>query len=106
MESDNMNDSEPQIGDYVFATKYQDGDPGDMWALGFYDGERGGRYFVKDNNGRQIRGNGFRKVSRIRKDVGTWLLMTAGKSLEMSPPGVVNMWTMLTPSAFNLEDDT
>lgn len=55
--------------------------------------------------GRQIRGNGFRKVARIRKDVGRWLLEVAAKQLEQCPPGTVNLWTMLTPRAFNLEED-
>jgi hypothetical protein len=59
----------PNLGDYVLATKYEDGDPGDAWALGFYDGERGGRYYVLDDNGNQIRGNGYRRISRIRLDV-------------------------------------
>jgi hypothetical protein len=92
-----------EVGDYVLATKYDDGDPGDMWALGFYDGERDGRHYVKDSAGQQIRGNGFRRASRIRKDVGNWLLNVAAKELERSPPGTVNLWTMLTESAFDLD---
>lgn len=87
-------------GDYVLATKYSDGDPGDAWALGFYDGKRNGRYFVVDNNGNQMRHNGYRAVGRVRQDVGEWLLKTAAKQLELSPPGTVNLWKMLTPSAF------
>jgi hypothetical protein len=96
----------PETGDYVLATKYSDGDPGDMWALGFYDGERDGRHYVKDSAGQQIRANGFRRVARIRKDVGNWLLNVAAKELERSPPGTVNLWTMLTPMAFNLDEET
>ena len=89
----------PEIGEYCLATKYSDGDPGDPWGLGFYDGERGGRHYIKDNNGNQIRGNGYRKVGRVRKDVGHWLLHTAAKALEASPPGTVNLWWMLTVKA-------
>lgn len=114
------NDSEEQpvkpleIGDYVLATKYSDGDPGDAWALGFYAGELDmgndksaikvpPRYMVKDSAGRNIRGNGYRRVARIRPDVGKWLLEVAAKQLEQSPPGTVNLWTMLTPRAFEDE---
>jgi hypothetical protein len=97
--------SEPRSGDYVLATKYEDGDPGDMWALGFYDCERDGRHYVKDGSGNQIRGNGFRRVAPIRSDVGRWLLEVVAKQLERCPPGTVNIWTMLTPRAFDLTED-
>ena len=97
--------AEITVGDYVLATKYGDGDPGDAWALGWYDGVRDdkGRHYVKDNDGKQIRGNGFRRVARIRKDVGRWLLEVAASHLERCPPGTVNLWTMLTPAAFDDE---
>ena len=95
----------PSHGDYVLATKYNDGDPGDAWALGFYDGERDGRHFVKDSDGKQIRIGGFRRVAPIRADVGHWLITVAAPHLERSPPGTVNLWTMLTPLAFDLEED-
>ena len=99
-----MSDPTPEIGAYVLATKYSDGDPGDAWALGFYDGERDGRHYVKDSAGKQIRGNGFRRVAAIRPDVGHWLLNVAARELEASHPGTVNLWTMLTPRAFTLEE--
>lgn len=106
----------PAIGDYVLATKYSDGDPGDPWALGFYAGELNmgndreqikvaPRYLVNNSSGQSIRPNGYRRVARIRKDVGAWLLDVAAKQLEQSPPGTVNLWTMLTPFAFDLEAD-
>lgn len=90
-----------QIGDYVLATKYHDGDPGDNWALGYYNGERGGRHYVLDGNGQNIRGNGFARAARIRPDVGRWLLSVAAPHLEKCPPGTVNLWTMLTDAAFD-----
>lgn len=106
----------PNIGDYVLATKYSDGDPGDPWALGFYAGELNvgndretvkvaPRYLVNDSAGHSIRPGGFRRVARIRKDVGHWLLTIAAKQLENSPPGTVNLWTMLTPRAFAIDDE-
>jgi hypothetical protein len=106
----------PAVGDYVLATKWDDGDPGDPWALGFYAGELdmgndrdqikvAPRYLVKNSAGQNIRPGGFRRVARVRKDVGAWLLNVAAKQLEQSPPGTVNLWTMLTPFAFDLEAD-
>lgn len=99
----------PAVGDYVLATKYDDGDPGDAWALGFYAGAMQNctppRHDVVGSDGKSIRGNGFRRVARIRKDVGLWLLTVASKQLEQSPPGTVSLWTMLTPAAFDLELD-
>lgn len=106
----------PEMGDYVLATKYSDGDPGDPWALGFYAGELGvgndreqikvaPRHLVNDSNGSSIRPGGYRRVARIRKDVGAWLLNVAAKQLELSPPGTVNLWTMLTPAAFDVSNE-
>ena len=106
----------PAVGDYVLATKYSDGDPGDAWALGFYAGELdmgntrsdikvAPRYLVNDSSGKTIRPNGYRRVERIRKDVGAWLLNVAAKQLEQSPPGTVNLWTMLTPAAFDVSEE-
>lgn len=104
-----MTEDLPKVGDYVLATKYSDGDPGDGWALGFYAGPMTQytphRYDVIDSDGKSIRGNGFRKMARIRKDVGRWLLTVVAKQLEASPPGTVNLWTMLTPHAFDVEAD-
>lgn len=90
-------------GDYVLATKWHDGDPGDAWAIGFYAGQKGGRHFVVDGNGQQIRHNGYRRVGCITEEVGIWLLNVAAKALEASPPGTVNLWSMLTTLATNVE---
>ena len=97
------------IGDYVLATKYSDGDPGDPWALGFYDGSYSpGQglqelHLVKNSKGECIRPSGYSRVARVREDVGAWLLNVAAKQLEQSPAGTVNLWTMLTPQAFETE---
>jgi hypothetical protein len=107
----------PALGDYVLATKWSDGDPGDPWALGFYAGELdmgndreqikvARRHLVNNSAGQSIRPNGYRRVARIRKDVGAWLLNVAAKQLEQSPPGTVNLWTMLTESAFDVHSET
>ena len=97
--------TEPKIGDYVLATKWNDGDPGDPWAIGIYAGihSRGEtqRHMVNNADGSTIRPNGFRKCHPIRKDVGRWLLTVAADELERSKPCTVNLWTMLTPAAFD-----
>lgn len=90
-----LSDAPIARGDYVLATKWGDGDPGDHWGVGFYDRLHNGRHYVLDNGGKQIRGNGFRRVGRITPEMGRWLL-SAAAMLESSPPGTVNLWTMLT----------
>ena len=101
----------PRAGDYVLATKFHDGDPGDPWALGIYAGldtllPSSPRHMVHDSEGNSIRSSGYRRVARIRKDVGRWLLTVAAPHLEKCPPGTVNLWTMLTESAFDVHSDT
>ena len=71
-----------EVGDYVLATKYSDGDPGDHWVVGFFDGITAPhfnppRYNVVDSDGRQFRGNGFRRVKKIKPEVGEFLLRHA-----------------------------
>lgn len=95
----------PTIGDYVLATKYDDGDPGDAWAIGDYAGTNvAGRHMVTDGDGEQIRASGYRKVGRVTPEYGTWLLSVAAPALEKSPPGTVNLWTMATTKAFGDDD--
>lgn len=61
-------------GDYVVATKYRDGDPGDHFCVGFYAGpyDHYGetRHLVVDQNGNQFRANGFRRCESISFDRG------------------------------------
>lgn len=82
-------------GAYVLATKWSDGDPGDPWGVGFYDGHRLDRHFIVDNDGKQIRHGGFLRVGRITPETGRWLMENAAV-LEASPPGSVNLWGMIT----------
>lgn len=68
-----------QIGDYVLATKYRDGDPGDSYCVGFYDGVLDNvagltRYLVVDGEGKQFRRNGHRRVEPITDAEGRWLI--------------------------------
>jgi hypothetical protein len=71
-----------RLGDYVLATKYEDGDPGDQWAVGWFTGmlPKGSmtdttrwRFMVADQNGKQYRGNGFRRCERITHDQGVYI---------------------------------
>lgn len=66
--------TEIKRGDYVLATKYSDGDPGDHWVVGFYDRQAGDRHCVVDALGRSFRANGFRRVRKINGERGRWML--------------------------------
>jgi hypothetical protein len=76
----------PQVGDYVLATKYNDGDLNDHWCVGFlravmdYDPFR---YDVVDGSGQPFRGNGFRRIKCISAERGAWILANA-KDIERS----------------------
>lgn len=77
-------------GDYVLATKYSDGDAGDHWCVGFYDRcdesrDCGVRHFVVDSDGKQFRGNGFRRAVKITPEQGRRLL-ERGQDLEDFSP--------------------
>ncbi len=68
-----------KIGDYVLATKYNDGDPHDHFVIGYYNGITAShydppRYDVIDNNGQNFRGNGFRRIKKISKRRGDWMI--------------------------------
>ena len=98
-------------GTYVLATKYDDGDPGDAWGVGFYlesfrFGDGPVRHRVIDSEGKYLYGpKGFVKMRHgLRPDVGRWLVDNADV-LQRSPPGSINLWTMLTGIAFGEGDD-
>ncbi len=78
-------------GDYVLATKYRDGDSQDQWCVGFYKESylhcETERYIVVDNIGQSFRGNGFRRVKKILKERGAWMLQHA-KEIETSGKSV------------------
>ena len=67
-------------GDYVLATKWHDGDPADQWCVGFYDEEINGQHFVTDTDGEQFRDNGFRRVEKISRNRGAFILQNAKNS--------------------------
>ena len=69
----------PQVGDYVLATKYHDGDPGDHFCVGRLqrveiDPLGKPRYFVVGSEGQQFRANGFRRAKKISLERGDWLV--------------------------------
>lgn len=82
----------PNIGDYVLATKYSDGDPGDAWALGFYAGNVEDRHLVNDAAGLAIRLGGYRRVGRIPTEIGNWLWANRD-NLERAPLKI-SLWGM------------
>lgn len=98
-----MTDEETiEKGAYVFATKYDDGDPGDAWAVGYYMGQTlNGRHLVGDGKGVSYRRSGYGRVrAGLRDDAGHWL-MANNEILESSPPGMINLWGMLGEMAFD-----
>jgi hypothetical protein len=67
--------SKANIGDYVLATKYDDGDPCDHFCVGFVSEiMRNGRYMIVDNDGNNQRFNGFRRAEKITDDEGRRLV--------------------------------
>jgi hypothetical protein len=79
--------------------------------VGFYlesfrlapDGPR--RHRIIGNDGQYLYGpKGFIAIkSGLQPDVGRWLVENSS-ILEGSPPGTVNLWTMLTDLAFETEE--
>lgn len=67
-----------QKGDYVIATKYKDGDPGDQFCIGFYAGSYDSygqtRHLVVDSEGVNFRHNGFRRVAKVSHERGSWMV--------------------------------
>ena len=89
-----------EVGDYVIATKYGDGDPQDHWCVGFYAGVTAPhydppRYDVVDAEGNQFRGNGFRRVEKIEAKAGRWMLDNA-RDIEFSG---MSVWDILSQNA-------
>ena len=67
-----------KVGNYVVATKYADGDPGDQFCIGFYNGSYDHfgqtRHLVINNEGKNFRNNGFRRVARVGLRRGAWMV--------------------------------
>lgn len=69
----------PQLkkGDYVLATKYDDGSPCDHFCVGFFLGytdHKPRRLDIVDGKGNLFRGNGFRRAEVITEEEGRKLL--------------------------------
>lgn len=69
-----------KVGDYVLATKYRDGDPQDHFCVGYYAEALPpidpllSCYLVVDESGMPFRASGFRRVQRISRRRGAWLI--------------------------------
>jgi len=75
-------------GDYVIATKYEDGDPKDHFAVGFFDSMTWhGRYNIVNDAGELFRHNGFRKVKKISQELGAKIVSHI-KDIEQSDRSV------------------
>lgn len=79
-----------KIGDYVVATKYSDGDSKDHFCVGIYNGtteHTPQRYDIVDSDGKSYRGNGFRRIRKVRQDVGQKIIDNL-KNIEQSDRSV------------------
>lgn len=62
-------------GDYVLATKYGDGNPGDHFCVGFFSHMLAeDRFIVVDDKGVPFRANGFRRVEKISAECGAFIV--------------------------------
>ena len=82
-------------GDYVMASKYQDGDPHDHFVIGFFDGmlydnkgQPTNRFMVKNSKGVHFRANGFRRCERISQRVGDILV----NNINIMEMGSCSVW--------------
>lgn len=79
------------VGDYVLATKYGDGDPYDHFYVGFVSGyTRHGRYLIMNNEGATQRLNGFCRVEKITADEGRKMVERMPEIVDK--PGVSVWW--------------
>lgn len=92
-----------EVGDYVFATKYNDGCSRDHFVVGFVVAEVGmwrhgdERWTIVNDEGRPFRGNGFRRARRISREVGSTMLALMRESdpeRNLHAPGD-SMWDIL-----------
>ena len=90
-----MESSEELIdGDYVLATKWNDGDSRDHWFVGYFIKKEGDRYFVGDKDGNLARFNGFRKCKKIHPAIGAYLVKN---TLAISSIKI-NLWEYVNSS--------
>ena len=73
-----MRGSPLAVGEYVLATKYDDGDPCDQFCVGIYRNPltqyTSLRHDIVDSDGNLFRGNGFRRAEVITQEEGSALI--------------------------------
>lgn len=88
-----------ELGEYCLATKGDDGEAWDHWAVGFYGGRtEHGRHILVDDIGNRIRYSGFRRCAKVSRAFGEYLLKNA-KELESAG---TKLWDLLD-SGLNTE---
>jgi len=75
--SKKLRNRNPKPGDYVLATKYNDGSCQDHFCVGWFQCMLDDRYIVVDNNGISFRVSGFRRCEKISKRVGNAIVNVA-----------------------------
>lgn len=84
----------PKPGDYVLATKWNDGSMQDQWCVGFYSKAFKDRHIVTDTDGTPYRQSGFRRVEIITVEQGAELL---SNSVEIAS-AYTSIWNWLRQS--------
>ena len=80
-----------QLGDYVLATKYHDGDPKDGFAIGYVlNNVYPYRIQVRGSDGQQI-GGSYRRYKKIDGEFGQWIV----KNIARIEDGSKSLWDYL-----------
>jgi hypothetical protein len=98
-------------GDYVLAMKYNDGDPGDQFAVGFYQdsyqhypGPYGVRHIVVDSDTKSFRPNGFRRIEHLSDARGRWIVEHIPLITRYTDRYSMLYWLRASWLELNLED--
>jgi hypothetical protein len=71
-------------GQYVLATKYDEGLAGDPWTIGFYSEYSEGCYYVVDPDDDSFQYEGFGRIEKISSKAGRWILANR-QQIEAKP---------------------
>lgn len=86
-------------GDYVLATKWQDGHSQDHWFVGLFVEKEGDRFIVSDIEGNCARASGFRRCQKIHPAVGKYLVDNSQKLSAIR----LNLWEYVESDVHKIE---
>ncbi len=89
-------------GDYVLATQFADGRPGDQWRVGFYShSDVSGKYVMVKKDSAATPMTSFLRAEKITEERGEWLIRHAEK-IQLN--GRSLWWFVRYPMQRNFED--